>query len=159
MEAMFDRQTFFKMNSEEMIDALCDACDRLKLLDVKREDLEQFVFEFQLGKRGINPYEYLMAVNKKRESEFLKKVFDKDLLTNDLIKHEKELWLRAFQTNNVEAKAFQDWYLSSIDDTIQLCKIKGIDPSYDYEKLKRAYFTYKKEYFSTHTIKRIGEKE
>lgn len=153
METIFDRQNFYKMNAQEMFDALCDACGQLKLLYVKREDLEQFVFEFQLGKRGVNPYDYLLAINKKRESEFIRRINNKELMYQELLKNERKSWLRAFQTNKIEAKKYQDYFLQQIDDVVRICKEKGFDPSYDYERLKRDYFAFKKEYFKTHTIK------
>ncbi len=153
MRNIFDRQSFYKLNNQEMFDKLLDVSLELGLLDIKKEDIEDLVFSIQLGKSGINFYEVLTAINKKREKEFLDRINDKDLMFKELVKHEKELWVRAFNTNLEEAKAFQDYYFQSIDDTIKICKEKGIEPSYDYLKLKRVYLVFKKEYFKTHTIK------
>ena len=157
MDFVFDRQNFYKMNSEEMMDALCDACDKLKLLYIKREDLERFVFEFQLGKRGVNPYDYLVVINKRREKEFLKRIFDKELMFQELLRKEKKTWLKYFQTNKVDAKMYQDFFLQQIDNVVSRCKEMGIEPSYDYERLKQEYFAFKREYFKTHTIKENRE--
>lgn len=157
MEIIFDRQAFYKMNSEEMFEMLLNTCEKLKYFDVKREDLESYIFEIQIGKRGISPYDYLTAINKKRESEFLEKINDKELMFRELVNTEKKLWVRAFQTNKAEAKAFQDYYFENIDKTIQICKEKGIEPICDYERLKRVYLVFKKKYFETHTIKETRE--
>lgn len=159
MRNIFDRQSFYKLNNQEMFDKLLDVSLELGLLDIKKEDIEDLVFSIQLGKSGINFYEVLTNINKKREKEFLDKINNKDLMFKELVKHEKELWVRAFNTNLEEAKAFQDYYFQSIDDTIKICNEKGIEPSYDYLKLKRAYLVFKNEYFKTHTIKEKYEDE
>ena len=156
---IFDRQSFYKMSSDEMLDTLINVCEELKLFDITPDDLKRLVFEIQLGKNGFNFYQYLTELNKKREQELYKRANDKEALLREQINHDKEIWLRYFQTNKVEAKAFQDFYISSIDETIALCEERGIEPFIDYNKLKVAYFRFKKKYFETHTIKEKFEDE
>lgn len=148
MDYTFDRQSFYKMNSEEMFDKLLEVCDGLKLLDITKNDLKNLVFEIQLGRSGINFYEYLKTLNKKRESEFMRKIYDEELMFKEMLEHEKELWIRAFETNKEDARAFEEYYLSGLD-----VALKRPFQSYDWNRLRREYFAFKKEYFKTHTIK------
>lgn len=154
MDFVFDRQSFYKMNAEEMFDCLVNVCIEKKFFCIKREDLLAIVNDFQLGRRGVSPYDLLSRLNELREKDLVSKCNDPNFCTNEAIKHERQIWERVFKTNVREAKQYQDWFLESNEKVKQECIKKNMKPLIDYDKLTQAYFDFKKEWFKTHTIDR-----